>query len=97
MYLMLCGLVMNVTFVKFEFSVTIISLGYCYIHLDSIFTAEHVLHAWSRLVTFCHELLYILGFDLYTVCMTLVGKPNTFSQFLTLNNPWSSFEFTRSS
>jgi hypothetical protein len=24
-------------------------------------------HAWSRLATHCHELLYILGFDLYTV------------------------------
>jgi hypothetical protein len=29
-------------------------------------------HAWSRLVTLCHELLYNLGFDLYTVAMTLV-------------------------
>jgi hypothetical protein len=29
-------------------------------------------HACSRLVTLCQELLYILGFDLYTVCMTLV-------------------------
>jgi hypothetical protein len=29
-------------------------------------------HAYSRLVTLCHELLYILGFDLYTLCMTLV-------------------------
>jgi hypothetical protein len=29
-------------------------------------------HVWSRLVTICHELLYILGFDLYTVSMTLV-------------------------
>jgi hypothetical protein len=29
-------------------------------------------HAWSRLVTLCHELLYILGFDLYTVSVILV-------------------------
>jgi hypothetical protein len=29
-------------------------------------------HAWSRLVTLCHELLYVHGFDLYTVSMTLV-------------------------
>jgi hypothetical protein len=29
-------------------------------------------YAWSRLVTLCHELLFILGFDLYTVSMTFV-------------------------
>jgi hypothetical protein len=29
-------------------------------------------HVCSRLVTLCHELLYILGFDLYTVPMTIV-------------------------
>jgi hypothetical protein len=28
-------------------------------------------HAWSHLDTYCHELLYIIGFDLYTVSMTL--------------------------
>jgi hypothetical protein len=28
--------------------------------------------ASSRLVSLCNELLYILGFDLYTVCITLV-------------------------
>jgi hypothetical protein len=28
-------------------------------------------HARSRLVMLCRELLYILGFDLHTVCMTL--------------------------
>jgi hypothetical protein len=28
-------------------------------------------HACSRLVTLCHESLYIHGFDLYTVSMTL--------------------------
>jgi hypothetical protein len=31
-------------------------------------------HAWSRLVTLCHELHYILGFDLYAVSMNLVDK-----------------------
>jgi hypothetical protein len=31
-------------------------------------------HAWSRLVTLCHELLYIHGFDLYTVSMSLVDS-----------------------
>jgi hypothetical protein len=35
--------------------------------MDPIFTPEHIL---SRLVTLCQELLYILGFDLYTVSMT---------------------------
>jgi hypothetical protein len=29
-------------------------------------------HAWSRIVTHCHELLYNLVFDLITVSMTLV-------------------------
>jgi hypothetical protein len=29
-------------------------------------------HAWFRQVTLCHELHYILFFDLYTVSMTLV-------------------------
>jgi hypothetical protein len=29
-------------------------------------------YSWSRIVTLCHELLYILGFDLYTVSVTLV-------------------------
>jgi hypothetical protein len=31
-----------------------------------------VCHARSRLVTLCHELLYILGFDMYTCSMTVV-------------------------
>jgi hypothetical protein len=61
-----------VTFVNFDSSVNIISLRYFSILLDSIFTAQHVFHAWSRLVTLCHELLFILGFDLYTVSVTLV-------------------------
>jgi len=40
-----------------------------YIQLNTFFTP---VYAWLRLVTLCHELLYFLGFDLYTVSMTLV-------------------------
>jgi hypothetical protein len=29
------------------------------------------LHEWSRLVTFCNELLYIISFHLFTVSMTI--------------------------
>jgi hypothetical protein len=29
-------------------------------------------HAWSRLVRLFRDIIYILGFDLYTVSMTLV-------------------------
>jgi hypothetical protein len=43
-----------------------------FFHVDSIYTAEHVLHAWLRLFTLCGELLHFVGFDLYTVSMTLV-------------------------
>jgi hypothetical protein len=28
-------------------------------------------HVWPRLVTLCHELLSILGFDMFSVSMTL--------------------------
>jgi hypothetical protein len=43
--------------------------------------------AWSRIVTLCHELLYILGFDLYTVPMTCLLNI-TQCQYITLLNPW---------
>jgi hypothetical protein len=39
---------------------------------------------WSRLVTLCNVLLYIINFDLYTVSMTFFEQPNTKSHFLTL-------------
>jgi hypothetical protein len=41
-----------------------------YLHLDSNFIAEHVLHEWPRLLTLCKELLYIISFDLNTVPKT---------------------------
>jgi hypothetical protein len=85
-----------VTFVNFHFSVTIISLGYCYIHLDSIFTAEHVLHAWSRIDTFCQEIIYIHDFELYDVSMTCCCNLTQY-QYLTVLKPWSPFEFTMTS
>jgi hypothetical protein len=50
---------------------SLISLRSCSLHLDPLFTAEHVL---SRMVSLCHELFNNLGFDLYTVSMTLVGS-----------------------
>jgi len=43
--------------------------------VDSIFTAEHVFHSWIRLATPSDALSRItlfLGFDVYTVSMTLV-------------------------
>jgi hypothetical protein len=31
------------------------------------------LHEWSRLVSFCNELLYIISFGLYNVSVILFG------------------------
>jgi len=57
-------------------SLTPLSLFYRLVNVLYIWTLFLLLntfcHACSRLVTLCQELLYILGFDLYTVCMTLV-------------------------
>jgi hypothetical protein len=39
--------------------------------IRTIFTAEHVWHKWSRLVTLRNELHYIISFDLYTLSKTL--------------------------
>jgi hypothetical protein len=41
-------------------------------------------YGWSRLVTLCNELHYIINFYLYTVSMTLFEQPNTTSHVLTL-------------
>jgi len=38
-----------------------------YLQLDTFFTHGN---AWLRLVTVCHELLYFIRLDLYTVSMT---------------------------
>jgi hypothetical protein len=56
-------------------TLTSLSLLYRYdnvLYMRSLFLLLNMLHhAWTRLVTVCLELLYILGFDLYTVSMTL--------------------------
>jgi hypothetical protein len=70
---MMLGLVMDS-----HTSLTLISLSLIYrlvtvLYLWSLFLLLNTFcHAWSRLVTLCQELLYILGFDMYTVSMTLV-------------------------
>jgi hypothetical protein len=57
-------------------TLTSLSLLYRLVYVLYIWTLFSLLntfcHAWSRLVPLCHELLYILNFDLYTVSMTLV-------------------------
>jgi hypothetical protein len=59
-----------------SYTLTSLSLLYRFVNVLYVRTLFLLLntfcHAWSRLVTLCHELLYILGFDLYTVSMTLV-------------------------
>jgi hypothetical protein len=73
MYLMLRGLVMDD---HASLTLTSLSLYYRFVNVLYIWRLFVLLntfcHAWSRLVTLCHELLYVLGFDLYTVSMTLV-------------------------
>jgi hypothetical protein len=57
-------------------TLTSLSLLYCFVivlYLWNLFLLLNTsCNAWSRLVTLCHELHYILGFDLYTVSMTLI-------------------------
>jgi hypothetical protein len=55
-----------------SFTLSSLSLLYRYVNVKSIFTAEHVLTRMFTPSQLCHELLYILGFELYTVSMTLV-------------------------
>jgi hypothetical protein len=70
---MLRGLFMDV---HASLTLTSLSLIYRFDNVLYIWTLfllfKPFCHAWSRLVTLCHELLYIPGFDLYTVSMTLV-------------------------
>jgi hypothetical protein len=70
---MLRGLVMDG---HASLTLTSLSLLYRFVNVLYIWTLFLLLnsfcHAWSRLVTVCHELLYIISFDLYTVSMTLV-------------------------
>jgi hypothetical protein len=97
MYLIMRVLVMDG---HASLSMSSLSLLYRIVNVLYIWTLFLLLntfcHEWSRLETLCQELLYILGFDLYTVSMTVVDAPNTNSHFLTIHNPWSPFEFTRS-
>jgi hypothetical protein len=56
-------------------TLTFLSLRYLFVNVLYVRTLFLLLHtfcqAWPRLVMHSHELLYILGFELYTVCMTL--------------------------
>jgi hypothetical protein len=53
------------------------SLLYRYVNVLYMRTVFLVLqifcHAWSPVVTLSHELIYILGYDMYTVSVTLVN------------------------
>jgi hypothetical protein len=59
-------------------SLTLTSLPLLYPYVNVLYMPTLFLllkafcHALSRLIALCHELLYILGLDLYTVSMTLV-------------------------
>jgi hypothetical protein len=70
---MLCGLVMD----GYD-SITLTSLSLIYRLVNVLYVRTLIFllnascHEWSHLVTHCPELLYILGFDLYTFSMTLV-------------------------
>jgi hypothetical protein len=68
MYLMLRQLFMDGLD---SYTLTSLSLLYRFvniIYVRTLFLLQNTLsHAWSRLVTLCHELLYILGIDLYTL------------------------------
>jgi hypothetical protein len=53
-----------------SYTLTSLSLLYRFvniIYVRTLFLLQNTFcHAWSHLVTLCHELFYILGFDLYT-------------------------------
>jgi hypothetical protein len=74
MYLMLRGLVIDG---HAPLTLTSLSLLYHFVnvlYMWNLYLLQNTFcHALSHLVMLCHELLYILGFDLYTVCMTLVN------------------------
>jgi hypothetical protein len=57
-------------------TLTSLSLLYRFANVLNIWTLFLLLytfcHELTRLLTLCHELINILGFDLYTVSMTLV-------------------------
>jgi hypothetical protein len=49
-------------------------------------------HAWTRLVT--NYSIFSVLTCIPSLCLLLM-QPNTASQFLSLDNPWSPFEFAR--
>jgi hypothetical protein len=54
-----------------------------------IFLLNTYWHVWSRLVTLCYKLLYIISFDLYTVSMTFwcnLTQSHSFSRSLHLDS-----------
>jgi hypothetical protein len=57
-------------------TLTSLSLLYRFVNVPYMWTLFLLLNtccqARSRLVSLCHELLYILGFELYTLSRTLV-------------------------
>jgi hypothetical protein len=55
-----------------SFTLSSLSLLYRYVNVESILTAEHVLSRMFMPSLTLPELLYILGFDLHTVYLTLV-------------------------
>jgi hypothetical protein len=59
-----------------SYTLTSLSLLYRFVYILHVRTLFLVLntfiHAWYRLYTLCQDLLYILGFDLYTVSMNLI-------------------------
>jgi hypothetical protein len=73
MYLMLCGMVMDG---HDSLTLTSLSLEYRFVNVLYMWTLFFLLnmfcYAWSCLVTLCHELLYILGFEMNTLSITLV-------------------------
>jgi hypothetical protein len=75
MYLMLRDSVMDG---HDSLTLTSLSLLYRFVNVLYIWSQFLMLnsfyHVWSRLVTLCHELHYILGSYLYTVSMTLVNE-----------------------
>jgi hypothetical protein len=90
MYRMLCGLVMDG---HDPLTLTSLSLLYRFVNVLYFWTLFLLLNTyynvWSRLVTLCDELLFILGMDLYTVSMLLVDATYHFQRFsrqITLGN-----------
>jgi hypothetical protein len=72
MYLMLHGLIMDshnslnlTSLLLLDLSVNILYIWTLFLLLNTFW------QEWSRLITLCNELLYIINFELYTVSMTL--------------------------